>query len=141
MRRSYRHLDYAIISALIWFRQRDNFIDEDELQKLEASLRMSKSCIHMDGALLAAEFYLYALEYESVFTCLNFPIVKEVLHLSEDSKDMISIGLNTEINRIWLWLSINDSKRNQPLKSSDWLAVEGKMCIEKNVDFMMAQIK
>ena len=55
--------------------------------------------------------------------------------------DMIRRDPNTEIYRIRLWVNVIDSKKNHLFRSPDWLAVEGKMCTEKNVDFMMAQVR
>ena len=100
---------------------------------------MSHSCIHIDGALLAADFYLHALEYEAASSCLKLPIVKRVQNSCE-IPDTISSDINTEIYRIQLWLITIDPKNNHSFCSS-WLELKDKICIEKSLDVIMSQVK
>ena len=59
MRKQHRFLDYAIISALIWFHEEAGVYDIGELTKLEIASKAALDCIHIDGALLAADFHLH----------------------------------------------------------------------------------
>ena len=62
MRIKYRYLDYAILSALIWFHQQQIStdtalaIDSKELSKLKRSLQAANECNYTEGLVLASEF-------------------------------------------------------------------------------------
>jgi hypothetical protein len=104
MRRSYRHLELAVVSALIWLHQKADFADEDELQKLDVAFNTAQSCVHIDGALLSADFYLHANDYEAAYACLKQPVVMKIKNSKDGSK--VIRESNVERCRIQLWLNI-----------------------------------
>ena len=148
MRRSYRHLEYAIVLALIWFHQKAELVDEDELQKLDVALGATKSCMHIDGALLAADFYVHAGDHEAASACLNHPIVLKVKNSSNSSSSSSNSNstttklvreANVERCRIQLWVilifDLSKSHADVPFVS----ALEKNVNHVENIDSTMVR--
>ncbi len=133
MRKNHRYLDYAILSALIWFHQKvqmtaieENFDNElmynengndddgDEVEKLTMALKAAKDCcVHMDeGALLASEFHFYVGEYNEAQSCLNVTRGGSGSRMQFGSGDSVMLSSSSmhsgifqqEINRMTIWL-------------------------------------
>ena len=142
MRRSNRHLEFAIVSALIWFHQKADIIDEEELRRLDAVLKTAKSCIHVDGALLAADFYFHVADYEAASVCLKFQVVMKLHQNHYDDSDMVSTEANIESCRIQLWLAIAGFKQTSGNSIISIMSVlEKNVCDQENIDVIMAQAK
>ena len=77
MRKHHRFLDYAIISALIYFHQEveTHQYSREQMMKFKVAEKAALECIHVDGALLAAEFHLFigknAAAVEKAKSCMN----------------------------------------------------------------------
>ncbi len=133
VRSSHRYLEYAIVSALIWFHQKADFVDEEELQKLNIALDAAQRCMHVDGVLLSADFYLHANDYEAVSRCLNHRVVKKNKNSDEKAK--------MERCRIRLWSNIMSGSIN----TNDFMTFNSVLDHNNhcsvNIDSMMVQAK
>ena len=129
MRKQYRLLDYAIISALLWY-----VADEAELRKLKTAIRAARDCVHIDGALLAADFYVHiAKDYEEAEKCLCLISSKMMSRSPEQSR--VS---QQEIYRIRLWSQV--SSRESFITDDIDSVIDGLESSE-DIDSIMAQAK
>lgn len=140
MRRSYRHLEFAILSALVWFQQKAEFVDEDELRHLEKALKTAKTCVHVDGAVLAADFFLHVGDYESTSFCLAMPVIRS--KISCDEPDKFHRKTNAERSRIQLWLNMKRFKITGESSCIPVLSrIDGYVCDEGDADCIVTQAK
>lgn len=125
MRKQFRLLDYAIITALIWFRQQhheqqqqqqkqererdleqkyDAGYHDDELKKLHLASKVALNCIHADGAFLAADFHLFVgrnpLGAQRCVKSLSLEVTKTMRNSIPAGQ--LKIG-RQQLNRINLW--------------------------------------
>lgn len=139
MRRSYRYLEFAVICALIWFQQQADLIDEDDLRKLKADLKTARSCVQVEAALLAADFYNHVSDFESAFMCLNLPIFENVKNTNQ-TLDHGSLKMIQERCRVELWVHLRQFKSNPSTSlNSDLLRSERFKFEVDNADSIMAQ--
>jgi hypothetical protein len=133
IRKSHRHVDYAILMAIIWFHRKAEYVDEDELQKLNCDLEVSLDCIHVDGALLAADFCFHVQDYMASSVCLELPSNGQSHFISEDA--------DCEKRRIKMWLhgtNLFSSTNASPDHNASGRSIQEE---ELSLDLMMAYAK
>ncbi len=138
LRKKFRSIDYAVISALIWFHERCNLVDEGDLRNLGNALKKAETIIDVDGALLAADFFFHTASYEAASSCLNLP---SLLH-SHNGVSNENEEVAAEIYRIRFWISLSSAK-DVPMLDTNLThsSLHGNTYFDENVDCLMVQAK
>ena len=129
-----------IIASLLWFHQQADLVDEDEIVKLDKSLDLAKSCMHIDGALLAADFFFFSGDLDSAASCL-----KHTAFIQSKNEQYDSYGsrqASIERSRIQCWLHEFHYKQKDHNKCSMFqIELKKYLANEENVDCLMIQAK
>ena len=134
VRKLHRFLDYAIISALIWFHQECGECNRTEVVKLKSASEAALECIHLDGALLAADFHLHVSKnLEEVKRCIR---IASSNYMSRDPRKVEVTRQN--LNRLNLWLSVFSS---EAACSHPHIALESLEQRVLDFDILMAKAK
>lgn len=133
MRQSYRQIDFAIITALIWLHRQSVVTDEDELERLELMLKAARDCVYIDGALLASRFHLNTGSLEDTLLCLK---LKAFQRPNIDSNKEVE----AEKARIRLWLRLCCTEYHDYNPASDLIVLKNEI-INGNydIDSLMVQ--
>jgi hypothetical protein len=71
MKKTHRRLQYATLSALIWFHEQSNLLDEDEISGLRLSLSVAEKCANAEGLILASNFHIHVGNIEEAQEILD----------------------------------------------------------------------
>ena len=145
MRIKYRYLDYAILSALIWFHQQQIStdtalaIDSKELSKLERSLQAAKECNYTEGLVLASEFLFCVKQFDAAYSCLNTAIAKKNSRTSStvDTEELVQ----QDIHRMLQWLKTAANSQGSEGSDSYLQRRDGLVPPFYDIDSLMAEAK
>ena len=105
MKKTHRRLQYATLSALIWFHERSNLLDEDEISKLGLSLSVAEKCATVEALLITSNFYIHVGNIEEAQEILDGDYFQTVRpNQSNGNFD----ALNIEEHRIRLLIKLYD---------------------------------
>ena len=102
-------------------------VDVEKLKKLDVAFNAALDCIHIDGALLAADFHLHIGNYQEALNCLR--TITSSRH---------STASNENMNRIRLWLEIMPEER---YIGDDVSTMITNLESSSDIDSLMAQVK
>jgi len=124
LKTNHRHLDYAIINALIWLHEQSGLVDNDEMEVLERNLNIAKECTSSEAALLSARLFLLLGRYSETI---------QNLQMTDDPE----LPENCSIH-LWLNLKAPDFCINNLLNHKKTISTHAT---NSNIDYLMAQAK
>ena len=144
LKTSHRRLQYATLSALIWFHERYDLQDEDELSSLRLSLSVAEKCANIEGLLLSSDFHIHVGNVEEAQEILDanyFDMARPC-----DQTNANEEALNIEEQRIRLQLklhSVDDEGDSQDREFLDVITNAKTKSIDTIpvIDYLMLRAK